>query len=623
LAAFLAVVLLCGAARPAAAEDARVCQPLPDGRVLVGTGSGLLLLDRDGVVTARWGVVEGLPGARVDALVPVAGPVGWALWVGTEAGLARVVVDADADLRPGRGGHACAAVAAGPPVRAVLDDPQGTLVGTWGGGLQRLAPAPRGGGQALAPVPFAAPAAAPGAAEAEGRPRVSALARWRDAVWVATAGGGLYRLEGGALVRADVALPSDVVFGLAATPERLLVGTLGGLVALDDGGARVLDPADVRAIALPPPPAPTAAPAAAGAQGAGGPAAAGDPLLATLGAGLLRLPPDGRPAPVDGLAAPFVAHVARAGDTVCAAATDGVHVRRGGGPWQHLGTGRAPSADLTALAFDGERLWAGTFDRGLGWFDAAGTWRAFEHPLVGERINALAVEPVPAGPPRLWVGTARGLALVEGDRVRRWGRADGLPHAEVHALAVRRSGGVALGVGRGAALVTPQDGVRPLGPKQRFLHRAVWAVAEDDRGTLWFGTTAGLFRWSGGRRPQRFAMATGHLPDDWVTAVAVQGRTLWVGTYSAGVVRLERAGRDLLPTRVGGALHVNPGGLLLAGGRLWAATMEGLFAAPLAAPGEWARRADVPPGTDVTALLPRSAEALWVATRRGLLTVQR
>ncbi len=91
---------------------------------------------------------------------------------------------------------------------------------------------------------------------------------------------------------------------------------------------------------------------------------------------------------------------------------------------------------------------------------------------------------------------------------------------------------------------------------------------------LWLGTTTGLYRGHAGDVEwQRFAGVTGALQNDWVTALAVHGGKLYVGTYSGGIVRLVgTAATQVAPG------WVNPGGLTLVGDRLYAATQDGLRA---------------------------------------------
>ena len=58
------------------------------------------------------------------------------------------------------------------------------------------------------------------------------------------------------------------------------------------------------------------------------------------------------------------------------------------------------------------------------------------------------------------------------------------------------------------------------------------ALAEDGQGRRWIGTNQGLVLLEPRRAPRWFTVASGHLNDDWVTALHTQGDRVWVGTYA-------------------------------------------------------------------------------------------
>jgi hypothetical protein len=114
-------------------------------------------------------------------------------------------------------------------------------------------------------------------------------------------------------------------------------------------------------------------------------------------------------------------------------------------------------------------------------------------------------------------------------------------------------------------------------------------------------------------RWQRLSVATGHLKDDWVTAFAVKGDVVWVGTYNGGVARIEGD----TATQLGGG-WVNPSGLTWDGERLLASTMDGLVVGD-GTSTTWTTMRSLP-GRDTTGSL-RIGGTLWVATRRGIASI--
>ena len=170
------------------------------------------------------------------------------------------------------------------------------------------------------------------------------------------------------------------------------------------------------------------------------------------------------------------------------------------------------------------------------------------------------------------------------------------------------------GLGVGAAIVRGGR-VEAIGRKQGLPKRSVWAVAQDRDGALLLGTTIGLYRAHRGAL-RRFSVASGHLDDDWVTAIAVRDDALFVGTYSHGVTRLERAEAALEPHHLGGGF-VNFGGLLVRDDRVYAATMSGLKSVPVSGGEPWRLHRDVAPSRDVTAVVA-GEDGVWIGSRRGL-----
>jgi hypothetical protein len=157
--------------------------------------------------------------------------------------------------------------------------------------------------------------------------------------------------------------------------------------------------------------------------------------------------------------------------------------------------------------------------------------------------------------------------------------------------------------------------------------RSVWSLAAASDGTLYAGTTSGIFY--GDEHAfiaapdllRRASMVRGTIADDWVTALAldpVDPHTLLVGTYNAGVAQLHREGDALtLVAADTSAGYVNPGGVTRLSDSTWAiSTMNGLYTGKV---GAFHRVPTL--GADVTAVLVASdGHQRWVATRRGVTT---
>jgi ligand-binding sensor domain-containing protein len=563
------------------------CLPAPvaggEPSFLAATDGGLVRVDASGTVRAVWTALDGLPGTRVRTLARDRGE----LWLGGESGLARVRLGDAPD--PASASDKIAVLERYPsaPVHAIARSGDALYAGTWGGGVMRL------GKRGLVPVPVgeedagASSPAGAGASANQPHARITSLADL-DGALVAGTWGGVYRMEGDRL-RAH-ALAGTLVWSLLAADGALWIGTVDGLHTLVQGQARRVVGGDVRGLSR----------------------AASGIAAAHFGDGVQALASNAwRSMNAPAAAAHAQAYAEEAG-AACIAAHDGLWIRpAAAASWQRAELHGPPSSDIAALAVDGERLWVGTFDQGLAVYEH-GRWRTIESELIDAKINALTVSEG-----RLWVATAHGLSVVAGDQITRLDERDGLPSAHILSVAPLRAGGVVVGTARGAARVTTGS-ITVLGEKQGLANVNVWAVAETHDGWLWLGTTKGLYRVGPKNQRQRMSVASGHLQDDWVMAIAPHGGAMWIGTYKGGVTRLDLAAENTYQATQIGSGWINPGGLAWHGDTLHAATMDGHLSvkgAALAA-GLTAHAAQ-PPGRDTTAIASQG-NRLWIASRRGL-----
>jgi ligand-binding sensor domain-containing protein len=270
------------------------------------------------------------------------------------------------------------------------------------------------------------------------------------------------------------------------------------------------------------------------------------------------------------------------------------------------------AAHLSALAFLGQRLVAGTFDGGLAVAEGAGPsqWRAVADSSTWG-VNALL-----AAGGELYVASLRGAARFDGEHLL---GIEG-PGAAFSLAATRE--GVAIGYAQGVRL----PGATLLSAFHGLPGNQVLALASSQE--LFVGTPSGLGGLQGRRVSWRVAAGESKLPHPWVTALLEQPDGLYVGTYGGGIARrvaraaggsasglVDRARYDAFPETEG--LKINPGCLLRAGGRLYAGTDgEGLWRS--SEDGDRFERIAVAlPSPRVTALLA-SEDTLHVGTDEGL-----
>jgi hypothetical protein len=358
----------------------------------------------------------------------------------------------------------------------------------------------------------------------------------------------------------------------------------------------------------------TLAPVAGGEEAVSA-AVAGGRVYATGGGRLLRFEPGGRGTEEFLPSAPR--KLLAASGRVYADTADGLY-RQDPSGWV-LARPRPSSlppgsAHVTALGLLGSRLVLGVFNGGL----AVGEPRAEDwawSALPGAPVWAVnAILPSGDG---LFVASLRGAARFDG---RRWtpmgGGRGGRGGAEGPAFALAATkDGVAVGYGQGVLL----PGARLLSAFHGLPGNQALALAGGE--PLFVGTPSGLGAVSGSKVAWRVTAGEGRLPHPWVTALALRGDGLYIGTYGGGVVRRVATGASAKGTFEAfpetGGFKVNTGCLVEAGGRLFLGTDgRGLFR--LSRDGSRFEPLRLPlPSSRITAILP-GPDALYVGTDEGL-----
>ncbi len=232
-------------------------------------------------------------------------------------------------------------------------------------------------------------------------------------------------------------------------------------------------------------------------------------------------------------------------------------------------------------------LWVGTFENGLNRFDGAATGRE-RRPIVHYRPDPSDAGSLPHGTVAslyedrsgtLWVGTLGGLSRFDPDS-----SAGGIPEGGssadgssgagrfVHyrhnpedpesltsdwilSLHEDRSGRFWVGTDKGLNRLERDSGrsVRYLAADAADLPAAenLYAICEDRGGSLWFGSQNGLYRVATGQLDGQSFVLYRHDSDDpsslssdkIASLYADRTGALWVGTFSAGLNRMQGSGR--------------------------------------------------------------------------------
>ena len=248
------------------------------------------------------------------------------------------------------------------------------------------------------------------------------------------------------------------------------------------------------------------------------------------------------------------------------------------GRWRSIGErdGLPPGRVRTiAQAKDGS-LWFGTRGGGVGRCAADGSGCA-RRWTVAQGLPDNDVRALLADGSGAWVGTARGLAHVDGDRVVSESRLNGV---EIWSLARVADGSLLVGTGQQGVWRRDSAGVWQNLSGANPLKGNVFALWAEKGGRIWAGTEQGLFFYEKGSW-QPFAFNEGDEKPQVFALVPEGNGTLWAGTdqglVSTDVNRTPGAVNDWLQAKPGGLINDYVRALALDGdGGLWAGTLAGV-----------------------------------------------
>jgi ligand-binding sensor domain-containing protein len=315
--------------------------------------------------------------------------------------------------------------------------------------------------------------------------------------------------------------------------------------------------------------------------------------------------------------------------------------RYAGGRWETEIS--APPAALTdgnisALAFaDDGRLWVGYFDHGVDVLDAdalsgASPSAGVVAPQSIQRrgtqhieddvvfcVNRLLVDPRRR---TMIAATANGLALfdAEGRERQVLTRRDGLIADHVTDVAATR---------RGLVLATPagltfvdSDGTQSLYGFEGLVNNHVYALGvQADGDEMLAGTLGGVSLLAAETVERNLTVANSSLRHNWVTAIVPMPDGGWmVGTYGAGVMKLQKDGRFEPMEGATREMVVNPNAIFATPEHVFAGTMgQGLWVYTRATL-RWRQMTAGLPSANVTAMAERGGE-IYVGTENGLVRI--
>ncbi len=439
---------------------------------------------------------------------------------------------------------------------------------------------------------------------------VTALTGTESDLWVGTLNQGVFHWHGGAgdSFGEEQGLPDRQVQCLTTSGGKTYVGTVLGVAVFDSGRfSQVLAPGVLVTSLLV-----TDSNLIVGSEDQG---------VLTIPIGSRRLEPhllhSGKTAELANIRELFVS-----GNDVYVLSSDALYRMnaRGVGWQQVLKPGPAILSDnnISALAADRSgRVWIGYFDRGLDLLDAdAGRAKHVEddHVFCVNRIVADGRTGTVA------VATANGLVrfALDGGRQQVLTRADGLIADHVTDVAVYRDGLVA---GTPAGLTFLSGG----GPHSMYAfhglvnnHVYALGVSGDE---LMVGTLGGLSELNKEIVRVNYTAGAGSgLKHNWITAVVPVGDEWIVGTYGAGILRLDRVGHFQSFEKASAPFEVNPNAMLVTAHHVMAGSLgNGLYVYDRET-ARWTVITEGLPSLNVTALA-ESNGTIYAGTDNGLAKI--
>jgi len=179
----------------------------------------------------------------------------------------------------------------------------------------------------------------------------------------------------------------------------------------------------------------------------------------------------------------------------------------------------------------------------------------------------------------------------------------------------------------GVSFIDP-SGISSIYAFQGLVNNHVYALASDGPRTL-AGTLGGLSILDGPTVKASFTTANSTLKHNWITAIvrvvdaasAHRGQPEWfIGTYGAGVLRMDAAGRWETFADLRGQIEINSNAMVATDRAVYAGTLDRGMAVYSIASGRWNFWTRGLPSRNVTAVEARGG-MLYVGTDNGLVKV--
>ena len=273
---------------------------------------------------------------------------------------------------------------------------------------------------------------------------------------------------------------------------------------------------------------------------------------------------------------------------------------------------RLTDGNISALNVDAAgKLWVGYFDRGLDILDPG-----FDRKVHFEDEHIFCVNRIVADA----VGTANGLVLFDASQKPRrvLTKADGLIASHVTDILLR-PGSMTVATPAGLTTIGP-SGTTSLYAFHGLVNNHVYALAASGSRLL-AGTLGGVSVLDSGLITASYTTANSGLKHNWVTSIVGVDNDWFLGTYGAGVLKLDASGKWTTFADLPAALIINPNAMVATATSVYAGTLGQGLAVYNKASARWTRITKGLPSLNVTALAAANGQ-LYIGTDNGLTVTQ-
>ncbi|MBL8523015.1 MAG: hypothetical protein JNN20_04945, partial [Betaproteobacteria bacterium] len=218
----------------------------------------------------------------------------------------------------------------------------------------------------------------------------------------------------------------------------------------------------------------------------------------------------------------------------------------------------------------------------------------------------------------VWVGSLEGIYRLVGNNFERFGTPDGFTNNYVRDIFEDGEGSVWIGTDSGINRFRDAT-ITTWGVRKGLTEEFARAVLEDRKGRIWVATADGLFAMTGSN-VRRYGREHGLLNGAILSLAEDGSGNLWVGSNAGGLHRLNGERFEQLSAKFGVPAAPVRAILPARDGVLWIGTGSGLMKASWKqdAPAKLLRMKEGLPNEQVSAIHEDAAGRIWVGTRGGL-----